>query len=663
MFFIKMNYYSFNMDIEDLFSISDELNNIIQKLKINRQSEIKRFITKKTKLITEYNDKLAGRDIDLDKKFYEFMRRKSRGCSGVSVLTVMTEPYFRKPDGTIGAFSCENYDCDYCPDASINFEDIPEDQRGFAKPNKDNMVILPRSYPFGAPMTNRAIYCNFDLEKQIKTRLEGYQATGNPISKLEVIISGGTWHSYPKEYRYDFIRRLYYYCNTYGDEVKREMYTLREEIVINRSTRCNIIGLTPETRPDQISFSTLKEAREQGITRFQIGFQTHDDRLLKRINRKCYQHHAKRACKLLKANGFKFGAHIMTDLPLPLKPEIQSAIDKSILGKSKDVRRRILLQLKPCDIDDTISMEEYNKRTLTFLTEDCTENDWFHPDDLKIYPTMATRDTQIYKWKQLGLYEPTGDTIYFKETHPHIKGTLMKKDFDKLKPSQKNNYLAKYNPMYQLLKEYLPKIPRWIRISRITREFQRDHVKSGIFAPNLSQMLITDKVDMKDIRSREIGRNKGTLKKNEELILKTTKYTDNNGDEYFLEYIDSTTDHIYGFLRLRLCKSENDLRIFDELYDSALIRELHVYSQTLAVGTEGQSYQHQGIGSQLLKQAEYISRDNGFNKISVIAGTGTYNYYCHPKRGFYEGTHYLHKNIPKQFIEIILITIILFILF
>jgi histone acetyltransferase (RNA polymerase elongator complex component) len=70
-----------------------------------------------------------------------------------------------------------------------------------------------------------------------------------------------------------------------------------------------------------------------------------------------------------------------------------------------------------------------------------------------------------------------------------------------------------------------------------------------------------------------------------------------------------------------------------ELSNSAIIREVHVYGQTVSLGdkNEGKA-QHLGLGTELLKAAEKIANQIDYSKIAVISAIGTREYY--QKRGF-----------------------------
>jgi len=83
----------------------------------------------------------------------------------------------------------------------------------------------------------------------------------------------------------------------------------------------------------------------------------------------------------------------------------------------------------------------------------------------------------------------------------------------------------------------------------------------------------------------------------------------------------------------------------EELRGAAMIREVHVYGQSLAVGSgKAGAAQHTGLGSRLLQRAEEIAKASGFKRMAVIAAVGTRQYYL--DRGFSRGALYLLKELP-----------------
>ncbi len=80
-----------------------------------------------------------------------------------------------------------------------------------------------------------------------------------------------------------------------------------------------------------------------------------------------------------------------------------------------------------------------------------------------------------------------------------------------------------------------------------------------------------------------------------------------------------------------------------DLHGAAIIREVHVYGQSLAVGTEQSgAAQHTGLGTRLLAEAEHLARAKGYRRMAVIAAVGTRQYYL--ERGFERGELYLRKS-------------------
>ncbi|HEX7975699.1 MAG TPA: GNAT family N-acetyltransferase, partial [Anaerolineales bacterium] len=124
-------------------------------------------------------------------------------------------------------------------------------------------------------------------------------------------------------------------------------------------------------------------------------------------------------------------------------------------------------------------------------------------------------------------------------------------------------------------------------------------------------------------------------------------------EEHFLSFV-TPDDHIAGYLRLSLpnrgdlCQGSKAWRAFDEnlpdLKGAALVREVHVYGQSLAVGAEqAGAAQHIGLGTKLLQAAGQIAREHGFGRLAVIAAIGTRRYY--ESRGFQRGELYMVKEL------------------
>ncbi len=127
------------------------------------------------------------------------------------------------------------------------------------------------------------------------------------------------------------------------------------------------------------------------------------------------------------------------------------------------------------------------------------------------------------------------------------------------------------------------------------------------------------------------------------LDLQDLAYPADRAEEHFLSFV-TPDDRLAGFVRLSLPARDAPDTGLKDMWGAALIRELHVYGQSLPVGEEKEgAAQHAGLGLQLLEQAEQLAREHGFHRLAVISAVGTRQYYL--KRGFERGDLYLVKTI------------------
>lgn len=216
---------------------------------------------------------------------------------------------------------------------------------------------IPKSYFSDEPGIKRALRNNFDPFRQTKERLTALGLSGHPLDKIEIIIKGGTFSFYPKNYRENFVKRIFEAVN--GKKAKN----LPEAQKANETAKKRIIGINIETRPDYINQEEIQFLRFLGVTQVELGVQALDDKILKTINRGHNVEAVKKATFLLKEAGFKVGYHLMLNLP----------------GSSP---QKDLILLKKA------------------FTED------FSPDHLKVYPTVVTKYSRLAKLYQKGWYRP-----------------------------------------------------------------------------------------------------------------------------------------------------------------------------------------------------------------------------------------------------------------
>ncbi len=130
----------------------------------------------KSMLVSIYNEMVAAGEIDEDALLLEHIRMKPmRTLSGVTTVTVLTKPY-----------PCPGK-CIFCP----------------------TDVRMPKSYLPDEPGAMRGLEHQFDPFAQVHSRIEQLKSLGHPTDKIELLILGGTWSSYRRDYQEWFIKRCF----------------------------------------------------------------------------------------------------------------------------------------------------------------------------------------------------------------------------------------------------------------------------------------------------------------------------------------------------------------------------------------------------------------------------------------------------------------------
>jgi elongator complex protein 3 len=190
-------------------------------------------------------------------------------------------------------------------------------------------------------------------------------------------------------------------------------------------------------------------------------------------------------------------------------------------------------------------------------------------------------------------------------------------------------------------------IPRYCRVNRVIRDIPSPHVVAGNKRTSLRQDVQSEMkrrgTHCECIRCREV---RGGTVLASSLRLVDLVYYPQGAEEHFLSFV-TPEDKLVGFLRLSLPGQDSPPTGLTDLAGAAIIREVHVYGQSLAVG-EAQSgaAQHAGLGTRLLLEADRVARSRGYPRMGVIAAVGTRKYYL--KRGFERGELYLVKNISQH---------------
>jgi histone acetyltransferase (RNA polymerase elongator complex component) len=146
------------------------------------------------------------------------------------------------------------------------------------------------------------------------------------------------------------------------------------------------------------------------------------------------------------------------------------------------------------------------------------------------------------------------------------------------------------------------------------------------------------------MRSREISR-----RDTYELVDAKYYVTKTTHNDYLISLESVDRRALFGFLRLRLNTPGDDAIVFPELYRTAIIEELHVYSKSGMLVPVGQkkegASQHCGVGKTLIKKAEWQAWLKGYHYIAVISGEGVREYYKN------QGYDYHHSGAGRFMIK------------
>ena len=537
------------------------------KLRLSRKHGLK-------KVPSDIEIFLHSREEDL--KSLRLVTKPTRTLSGVATVSIMTAPA-----------GCPHGKCTFCPGGPNSF-----------------FGDVPQSYTGREPATMRAIRNDFDAYSQVFSRLEQYAVIGQSFDKIELIIQGGTFPSMDETYQNSFVADAYMAMNDFSEEFLpggrlelqkyREFFELPGEYVNEdrlKRVKQKILSLKNRTYADACaadnagdyggsSAAILKREQERnetaGIrcvgltieTKPDWGMLEHGNQMLK-----------------LGCTRVELGVQSVFELPLKLTNRGHSLADtiRSIrILKDLGLKINAHYMLGLPGVERNSELEGLEK---LFSDPD------FKPDMLKIYPLLVMKGTPLYLQWERGQYNPMSTA-----------------------------------EAAEIISEAKRFVPKWVRIMRVNRDIPTNVTSAGIDRTNLRQYVrqLQEKkgIVCNCIRCREVGRSKkfGTVE------ITVEEYKASEGTEFFIAAEDGENNVLMGFCRMRLpsqCMKEEITR------ETAIIRELHVYSSAVSIGNvpKEKQVQHRGYGRKLLGKAERIAAGKGMKKMLVLSGIGAREYY------------------------------------
>jgi len=467
-------------------------------------------------------------------------RRLTRTLSGVTIVAVMTAP---TPQGVK---SCPG-ECIFCPG--------PDSQPG---------KKVAQSYTGREPAAMRSAMYDYDAYQQTLHRLMDLAAIGHHVDKIELIIMGGTFLYFPKDYQDEFIKGCYdailnFREPNYNDGNRTlSLETAKLEL---ETAKTKLVGLTFETRPDYSLENHIDRLLELGVTRIEIGIQSTRDDLLEKSNRKHTVADNKRAIQVAKDAGLKINTHMMPNLP----------------GSSPQI-----------DIE---------------VFDELFRDPEFRPDMLKIYPTLVVEGTELYNQYKSGKYQPySQDEII--DVIAHIKTKI---------------------PKYVRIQRIQRDIPANLIVAGVKNSNLRQIIQRKLKAEGNHCNCIRCREEGFHAHQRGQAKQDADLSNVKLLEL---EYEASGGQEIFLSYENTEENYLVGFLRLRFpSKLAHRLEINNQnvaiVREVRVVGEIVKHKSA----PKARQIQHRGYGKALMEKAEEIARNKGCKKILVIAGLGVRSYF------------------------------------
>ena len=192
-------------------------------------------------------------------------------------------------------------------------------------------------------------------------QIEKLQKYGHDITKIELVIAGGTFLFMPQDYQTKFIKSCYDTLNGFESV---DLETAKKE---NELAKIRNVGFTVETKPDYCKKEHIDLMLSYGVTRVEIGVQSLHERVYEIVNRGHDYDDVIDSFQISKDSGYKIVAHMMPGLPTITPKE---------------------------DINDFKKL--FNDSNLK-------------PDMLKIYPSLVLKNTPLYNDYLEKKYEPYTD--------------------------------------------------------------------------------------------------------------------------------------------------------------------------------------------------------------------------------------------------------------
>lgn len=527
-------------------------------------------------------------------------KKPTRTVSGVAPITVLTKP-----------FPCPGK-CIFCP----------------------NDIRMPKSYLADEPGAQRAERNWFDPYLQTYTRLQALTNLGHAVDKAELIVLGGTWSYYPESYQIWFIKECFRAMNEFGKQDDRERIKQQYQDMQQRYRQVGAVGLTNQPSENaqllefrQINGEQMHKTYNQVISELYVaperkaGFDQYQQADWSELEQEqAINAEGKVRCvglvletrpdnislaevvrmRRLGATKAQIGVQSLQDEVLRLnKRGHDVAATRRAFHLLRQAGFKIHAHWMPNLYGSSVEQDKADYLRL-FGDPD------FQPDELKIYPCSLIESAELMQQYRKGQWRP-----YTREE------------------------------LLEVLTFCVLNTPPYCRLTRVIRDIPGTDIVEGNKVTNFREVVDAELkrigAQSQDIRAREIRHGQFDA---DSVTLSEVVYQTSNSTELFMQYLGREVDgadmKLLGFLRLSLPSGDAPI---EELAGAAIIREVHVYGEVVALGAQsGKKAQHLGLGKKLIARAKAIALEKGYAKLAVISAIGTRQYYA--KQGFQQGQLY-----------------------
>ena len=219
--------------------------------------------------------------------------------------------------------------------------------------------IIPIFVPhLGCP--NDCIFCNqkaisgqknkMTKEKAKKIIDEYLKVLNNNEAQIEIAFFGGSF-------------------TAIDEKLQEELLQTAHEYIKNRKVE----SIRISTRPDAITKPILKRLKKYGVKTIELGVQSANNYILKRINRGHTFEDVKKASKMIKWNGFTLGHQMMIGLPESTRLDEINTAKQLIKLKPKMVRIYPTLVIKNTRLEKEYEEGKYKPLSVVQTVEVCKE--------------------------------------------------------------------------------------------------------------------------------------------------------------------------------------------------------------------------------------------------------------------------------------------------